>query len=529
MTDPAKPAGKHLLATPSVTATPTAAELDAATPAADENQIIAERRAKLARLREAGIAYPNDFVPADRAGPLLVAHAEHSREALETAAVKVSVAGRMMLKRVQGKASFATLQDATDRLQLWINDEGVGSAAHEAFKHWDLGDIVAAEGTLFRTMKGELSVRVSSLRLLAKSLRPLPDKFHGLADQEQRYRQRHVDLIANEAARKTFIARSSAITAVRRFMTDNGFLEVETPMLQPIPGGAAAKPFITHHNALDQQMFLRIAPELYLKRLVVGGFERVFEINRNFRNEGISPRHNPEFTMMEFYAAYTDYRWLMDFTEAVIRAAAIAACGTTTLTYQGRELDLSVPFARMTIAQAIVTHAPAYQGAPLSELDYLQAALRQLGVDTNDPRHRHAGVGALQLALFEEVAESSLWTPTFIIDYPIEVSPLARASDTRPGITERFELFMTGREIANGFSELNDPEDQAARFRAQVEAKEAGDEEAMYYDADYVRALEYGMPPTGGCGIGIDRLVMLLTDSPSIRDVILFPALKRDL
>jgi lysyl-tRNA synthetase class 2 len=378
-------------------------------------------------------------------------------------------------------------------------------------------------------MKGELSVRVSSLRLLAKSLRPLPDKFHGLADQEQRYRQRHVDLIANEAARKTFIARSSAITAVRRFMTDNGFLEVETPMLQPIPGGAAAKPFITHHNALDQQMFLRIAPELYLKRLVVGGFERVFEINRNFRNEGISPRHNPEFTMMEFYAAYTDYRWLMDFTEAVIRAAANAACGTTALTYQGRELDLSVPFARLTIAEAIGTHAPAYQGAPLSDLEFLRAELRKLGVDTTDPRHRHAGVGALQLALFEEVAESSLWSPTFIIDYPIEVSPLARASDTRPGITERFELFMTGREIANGFSELNDPEDQAARFRAQVEAKEAGDEEAMYYDADYVRALEYGMPPTGGCGIGIDRLVMLLTDSPSIRDVILFPALKRDL
>ncbi len=529
MSDQAKPVSKHLAATPSAIATPTAAELDAATPAVDENQIIAERRAKLARLRESGVAFPNDFVPADRAGPLLAAHAEHSREALEASAVKVSVAGRMMLKRVQGKASFATLQDATDRLQLWINDEGVGSAAHEAFKHWDLGDIVAAEGTLFRTMKGELSVRVSSLRMLAKSLRPLPDKFHGLADQEQRYRQRHLDLIANEAARKTFIARSSAITAVRRFMTDNGFLEVETPMLQPIPGGAAAKPFITHHNALDQQMFLRIAPELYLKRLVVGGFERVFEINRNFRNEGISPRHNPEFTMMEFYAAYTDYRWLMDFTEAVIRAAAIAACGTTTLTYQGRDLDLSVPFARMTIAQAIGTHAPAYQAAPLSDLEFLRAELKKLGVDTSDPRHRHAGVGALQLALFEEVAESSLWSPTFIIDYPIEVSPLARASDTRPGITERFELFMTGREIANGFSELNDPEDQASRFRAQVEAKEAGDEEAMYYDADYVRALEYGMPPTGGCGIGIDRLVMLLTDSPSIRDVILFPALKRDL
>ena len=496
--------------------------------AVDENHVIAERRAKLAALRAAGPAFPNDFVPADRAGALLDAHADATREALEQAKVSVSIAGRMVLKRVQGKASFATVQDAGGRLQLWINDEGVGAEVHEAFKHWDLGDIVAAEGTLFRTMKGELSVRVARLRLLAKALRPLPDKFHGLADQEQKYRQRYVHLIADEKARDTFRARSTIVSAIRRTMTDADFLEVETPMLQPIPGGAAAKPFVTHHNALDQQMFLRIAPELYLKRLIVGGFERVFEINRNFRNEGISPRHNPEFTMMEFYAAYWDYLKVMDFTERVIRDAARATTGGTTVDYQGRALDFGAPFARMTIVEAIRAHAPQYTDAQLADAAFLRGALKSFGVDVDDPRHRNAGLGALQLALFEETAESKLWAPTFIVDYPVEVSPLARESDTRPGVTERFELFCTGREIANGFSELNDPEDQAARFRAQVAAKEAGDDEAMYYDADYVRALEHGMPPTGGCGIGIDRLVMLLTDSPSIRDVILFPALKRE-
>ena len=495
----------------------------------DENHVVSERREKLAQLRRAGNPFPNDHVPQDRAAALIAVAEGKDRDALAAAPITVSVAGRMVLKRVQGKASFATLQDATGRLQIWINDEGVGSEQHEAFKHWDLGDIVAAQGVLFRTMKGELSVRVSGLRLLVKSLRPLPDKFHGLADQEQRYRQRYVDLIANDTARNTFVARSKAVSAIRQFMTSHGFLEVETPMLQAIPGGAAAKPFITHHNALDQQMFLRIAPELYLKRLIVGGFERVFEINRNFRNEGISPRHNPEFTMMEFYAAWTDYRWIMDFTEQVIRDAALAASGSTTLNYQGRELHLGEPFARLTIVQAILAHAPDYVAAQLDDPAWLRAELARLGANLNDPKLRQAGVGALQLALFEETAEAQLWQPTFIIDYPVEVSPLARASDDRPGITERFELFMTGREIANGFSELNDPEDQAARFRAQVEAKDAGDEEAMFYDADYIRALEHGMPPTGGCGIGIDRLIMLLTDSPSIRDVILFPALKREI
>jgi len=337
-----------------------------------------------------------------------------------------------------------------------------------------------------------------------------------------------VDLIVNTTSREVFTARSKTLSAMRHFMNDHGFLEVETPMLQQIPGGAAAKPFITHHNALDQQMFLRIAPELFLKRLIVGGFERVYEINRNFRNEGLSPRHNPEFTMMEFYAAYTDYRWLMDFTESVLRHAATAATGSATLTYQGKSLDFARPFDRLTIVQAIQRHAPQYTEALLHDVHALKTALRELKVDVNAPNLKQAGLGALQLALFEEVAEGKLWDPTFIVDYPVEVSPLARASDARPEITERFELFITGREIANGFSELNDPEDQARRFHAQVAAKDAGDEEAMYFDADYIRALEVGMPPAGGCGIGIDRLVMLLTDSPSIRDVILFPALRRE-
>jgi len=495
----------------------------------DENSIIAERRGKLAALRADGVAFPNDFRPQHQAAALAAEYGEVERGLLESQAVQVVVAGRMMLKRVMGKASFATIQDASGpradgRIQLYISNELTGDEAHEAFKHYDLGDILGAEGTLFVTKTGELSVKVRKLRLLTKSLRPLPDKFHGLADQETKYRQRYVDLIMSEDTRRTFKARTAAMSSIRRFMSDNGFMEVETPMLHAIPGGAAAKPFITHHNALDMQMFLRIAPELYLKRLVVGGFDRVYEVNRNFRNEGVSPRHNPEFTMMEFYAAYTDYKWLMDFTEAVIRQAAVDAHGTAQLTYQGRELDLSKPFHRMTIVEAINKFAPHYTAGQLQDAEFLKAELKKFGVKP----HAISGLGALQLSLFEETAEAQLWEPTYIIDYPVEVSPLARASDTVPGITERFELFITGREIANGFSELNDAEDQAARFQAQVAAKNAGDEEAMYYDADYIRALEYGMPPAGGCGIGIDRLMMLITDSPNIRDVILFPHLRRE-
>ncbi|TFW33053.1 lysine--tRNA ligase [Massilia horti] len=502
-----------------------------ATPlAADENKIMAERRAKLAALREQGVAFPNDFRPAHHAADLQEQYGSRSREELEAEPVHVALAGRMMLKREAGKkAAFATLQDssgayANGRIQIYVTLDTTGEQAMEAFRYYDLGDILGVEGTLFKTKVDELTIKVTNLRLITKAIRPLPDKFHGLADQETKYRQRYVDLITSEETRRTFKARTAAISSMRRFMEKNGFMEVETPMLHPIPGGAAAKPFITHHNALDMQMYMRIAPELYLKRLVVGGFERVFEINRNFRNEGVSVRHNPEFTMMEFYAAYTDYKWIMDFTEQVIRQAAVDAHGTAQLTYGGRELDLSKPFHRLTIVEAITKFAPRYSLEQLNDAAFLREELAKFDVKP----FPNAGLGALQLALFEETAEAQLWEPTFIIDYPVEVSPLARASDTREGITERFELFITGREIANGFSELNDPEDQAARFLAQVEAKNAGDEEAMYYDADYIRALEYGMPPAGGCGIGIDRLMMLITDSPNIRDVLLFPHLRRE-
>ncbi len=498
-------------------------------PAEDENALIELRRAKLAALRAAGPAFPNDFVPDATAADLHARFDGRDAETIEAESFEVAIAGRMMLKRVMGKASFATVQDTSGRIQFYVTRDAIGEEVYAAFKTWDIGDIVAARGRVFKTNKGELSVHVQELRLLVKALRPLPDKFHGLADQEMRYRQRYVDLIVTGTARKTFVARSRIVAALRRFMDQHGFLEVETPMLHPIPGGAAARPFKTHHNALDMPMFLRIAPELYLKRLVVGGFDRVYEINRNFRNEGVSPRHNPEFTMMEFYAAYTDYRWQMDFTESCLRQAALDALGTASFEYQGRAVDLDSPFDRLTIAEAIRKHGgEAYAAAPLDDASWLREELGRLRVDLKAAPLADAGVGGLQLALFEEVAESKCWQPTFIVDYPVEVSPLARASDTRPGITERFELFVVGRELANGFSELNDAEDQAARFRQQVAAKDAGDEEAMYYDADYVRALEHGMPPTSGCGIGIDRLVMLLTDSANIRDVILFPHLKRE-
>ena len=490
-------------------------------PPIDENALIAERREKLIAVRARGIAFPNDFKPKDRAAQLASRHGHLENEALEPMAVHVTLGGRLMLKRIMGKASFATLQDATGRIQLFATKDALGDEAYERFKHLDLGDIVGAEGTLFKTRTGELSVRLASLRLLTKSLRPLPDKFHGMADAEDKYRQRYVDLIVDEAARARFVARSKTLSSIRRFMVEHGFMEVETPMLHPIPGGANAKPFVTHHNALDQQMFLRIAPELYLKRLIVGGFERVFEINRSFRNEGISVRHNPEFTMMEFYAAYWNHHDLMDFTEEVLRHAARETAGSAKLTYAGQEVDLESRFARMSVRESLVRHA-GLSDAEAGDAAVLRARLTAL----HEAAPAHWKLPELQFGLFETVVEPLLWQPTFIVDYPVEVSPLARASDADPSVTERFELFITGREYANGFSELNDAEDQAARFQAQAANKEAGDEEAMFYDADFIRALEIGMPPTGGCGIGIDRLVMLLTDSPSIRDVILFPSLR---
>lgn len=489
----------------------------------DDNQLIAERREKLAAIRKQGVAFPNDFKPKDHAIELIRKHGALENEALEPLNIQVSIAGRLMLKRVMGKASFGTLQDSTGRIQLFVTRDVLGEELYAAFKHWDLGDILGASGTLFKTKTGELSVRVTTLRLLTKSLRPLPDKFHGMADQEQKYRQRYVDLITDEDARTRFAARSKAISSIRQFMVEHHFMEVETPMLHPIPGGANAKPFVTHHNALDQDMFLRIAPELYLKRLIVGGFERVFEINRSFRNEGISVRHNPEFTMMEFYAAYWNHHDLMDFTEQVLRHAARHATGSAQLTYGGKPVDLDKPFTRLTVRDSLV----AYAGLTIEQADDA-ALLRERIQAAGEKAQAHWKLPELQFGLFEAVVEEQLWQPTFIIDYPVEVSPLARASDTNPAITERFELFITGREYANGFSELNDAEDQAARFLSQAANKEAGDEEAMYYDADFIRALEYGMPPTGGCGIGLDRLMMLITDSPSIRDVILFPSLRKE-
>ena len=494
------------------------------TPPLDENKLIAERREKLAAIRaQGGVAFPNDFKPANRAADLVAKYGQLTNEELEPQDIQVSVGGRMMLKRTMGKASFCSLQDATGRIQLRVAIDNVGEEVYSAFKHWDLGDILGAEGTLFITKTGELTIKVMKLRLLTKSLRPLPSDWYGVADQEVKYRQRYVDLITDADARKRFRARSAALGQIRAFMVANGFMEVETPMLHPIPGGANAKPFVTHHNALDQAMYLRIAPELYLKRLIVGGFERVFEINRSFRNEGISVRHNPEFTMMEFYAAYWNHHDLMDFTEQVLRHAARKAAGTTHLTYGGKPVDLESPFARLTVRDSLVEHC----GLTVAQTED-KALLRQRIVAAGEKAPEHWTLAELQFGLFEAEVEAKLWQPTFIIDYPVEVSPLARASDTDPAITERFELFITGREYANGFSELNDAEDQAARFQAQVANKDAGDEEAMFYDADFIRALEYGMPPTGGCGIGIDRLMMLLTDSASIRDVILFPALRHE-
>jgi lysyl-tRNA synthetase class 2 len=488
----------------------------------DENAQIAQRKAKLAALREQGVAFPNDFRRNVMAAELHAEYGEKDAAALETQPLRVRMAGRIMTRRIMGKASFAHVQDMSGRIQLYIQRDALGEQAYEEFKRWDIGDIVGAEGVLFKTKTGELSVKVDSLRLLTKSLRPLPEKFHGLTDQETKYRQRYLDLIMNDVARKTFRMRSDIVTYIRRFLTDRRFLEVETPMMQAIPGGATARPFVTHHHALDMQLFLRIAPELYLKRLVVGGFERVFEINRNFRNEGLSTRHNPEFTMLEFYEAYADYRDLMNLTEEMLRGLAQAVLGTTTIAYQSEQYDFGRPFARMTVKEAILHFNPDLRATDLDTLPAARAVADRLGIPTKDSY----GLGKVQIEIFEKTVEPRLKDPTFITAYPTEVSPLARRNDQDPFVTDRFEFFVGGREIANGFSELNDAEDQAERFRKQVEEKEAGDEEAMHFDADYIRALEHGMPPTAGEGIGIDRLAMLFTDSPSIRDVILFPHMR---
>ncbi|ALN18264.1 lysyl-tRNA synthetase [Ectopseudomonas mendocina] len=484
----------------------------------EENKLIAQRKEKLAAVREQGIAFPNDFRRDSLCADLQKQYEGKSKEELEAAAIPVKIAGRIMLNR----GAFMVLQDTSGRLQVYVDRKGLPAETLEAIKTWDLGDIIAAEGTLARSGKGDLYVHMTNVRLLTKSLRPLPDKHHGLTDTEQRYRQRYVDLIVNEETRHTFRVRSQVIAHIRRFLNDRGFLEVETPMLQTIPGGAAAKPFETHHNALDMAMFLRIAPELYLKRLVVGGFEKVFEINRNFRNEGVSTRHNPEFTMLEFYQAYADYRDNMDLTEELFRELALAVLGTTDVPYGDKVFHFGEPFVRLSVYDSILKYNPDISEADLNDVEKARAIAKKAGAKVLG----HEGLGKLQVMIFEELVESKLEQPHFITEYPFEVSPLARRNDQNPNVTDRFELFIGGREIANAYSELNDAEDQAERFLAQVAEKDAGDDEAMHYDADFVRALEYGMPPTAGEGIGIDRLVMLLTNSPSIRDVILFPHMR---
>ncbi len=488
----------------------------------DEHKLVSQRREKLRELRERGMAFPNDFRRNVMAGELHAEYDEKDHAFFENQTLHVSVAGRMMAKRVMGKVSFVQLLDMSGRIQLFIQRSALPEGYYTEFKSWDVGDILGADGTLFKTKTGELTVKVDTLRLLTKSLRPLPEKFHGLTDQEQRYRQRYVDLIMNEPVREVFRARASTIDYMRDYLKARGFLEVETPMMQAIPGGAAARPFTTHHYSLDMELFLRIAPELYLKRLVVGGFEKVFEINRNFRNEGLSTQHNPEFTMLEFYQAYADYEDLMDLTEDLVRGLAAWVTGSSKISYQGEVFDFDKPFTRMTVKESILRLNPEIPPGSLDDLDKARALAAQLDI----PLQASYGLGKVQIEIFEKTVEPRLHDPTFITAYPTEVSPLSRRNDEDSFVTDRFEFFVGGRELANGFSELNDAEDQAERFRKQVEEKAAGDAEAMHFDADYIRALEHGLPPTAGEGIGIDRLVMLLTDSPSIRDVLLFPHMR---
>lgn len=488
----------------------------------DVNEQIQQRRDKLQALREKTQAFPNHFKRTHLAAPIHAEFEQYNHDELEAKAYPVTVAGRMMTRRLMGKASFIHVQDMSGKIQVYVKQEDLADGVYENFKHWDLGDIVGLEGILFKTKTGELSVKAKKIELLTKALRPLPEKYHGLTDQETRYRQRYLDLLVNEKSRTTFTIRTRLIQAVRQFLNQHQFMEVETPMMQPIPGGAAARPFVTHHNALDMKLYLRIAPELYLKRLVVGGFERVFEINRNFRNEGLSTRHNPEFTMVEFYQAYADYQDLMNFTELMMRYCAKEVLGQTTLSYQGESIDFAKPFQRMTVKEAILHYNPSLTKESVEDFNKISQHCAELGISIK-PEY---GLGKLQIEIFEKTVEAQLKSPTFITEYPLEVSPLARCNDQDPQITDRFEFFVGGREIANGFSELNDPDDQASRFKKQAAQLVLGNEEAMHYDAEYILALEHGMPPTAGEGIGIDRLVMLFTDSPSIRDVILFPQMR---
>jgi len=494
----------------------------------EENKLVAERRAKLNAIREGGVAFPNEWRRTDLAADLQAQFADNDKPSLEELAHRVKVAGRIMRKR----GAFMVLQDVSGQIQLYINRKALPEAQAADVKTWDIGDIVGIEGTVQRSGKGDLFVDMNNVQMLTKSLRPLPDKFHGLTDTEQRYRQRYVDLIMNEESRNTFAVRSKVIASIRNFLNNKAFMEVETPMMHVIPGGASARPFVTHHNALDMDLYLRIAPELYLKRLVVGGYERVYEINRNFRNEGLSTRHNPEFTMLEFYQAYADFRDLIDLTEEMLRTVCEEVLGTTEVVNTKKDAEGNIlesvtyqfgkPYARMSMFDSVLHFNPELKAEDINTYDGIVAVAKKLGIKVED----RYGYGKLLTEVFEETVEERLIQPTFITDYPTEVSPLARRNDDNPEVTDRFEFFVGGREIANGFSELNDAEDQASRFAAQVADKDAGDDEAMHFDSDYIRALEYGLPPTAGEGIGIDRLVMLLTDSPSIRDVLLFPHMR---
>lgn len=489
----------------------------------DEHEQIRQRRMKLAGLREEGIAFPTDFRRDVVSGELHAEYGDKENEWLESEQLRISVAGRMMTRRIMGKASFCHIQDMSGKIQLYVTRDALPEGFYnQQFKKWDIGDIIGAEGILFKTKTGELSVKVDNIVLLTKALRPLPEKFHGVSDQEIKYRQRYLDLIMNEVTRETFRVRSKIISYIRNFLVEKDFLEVETPMMQAIPGGATARPFVTHHNALDMGLFLRVAPELYLKRLVVGGFERVFEINRNFRNEGLSTRHNPEFTMLEFYQAYAEFHDLMDLTEEMLRGLAQDIIGSDVISYQGETYDFGKPFQRMTVEESILQFNSGLKAENINDLD----KARKVAESQNIPIKDNYGLGKVQIEIFEKTVEHRLMDPTFITAYPVEVSPLARRNEENLHLTDRFEFFVGGREIANGFTELNDAEDQAERFRKQVEEKQAGDEEAMHFDADYITALEHGMPPTAGEGIGIDRLVMLFTNSPSIRDVLLFPHMR---
>ncbi|OUV03999.1 MAG: lysine--tRNA ligase [Betaproteobacteria bacterium TMED82] len=495
---------------------------------AEESKIVFERREKLKKLsQKCQIMYPNTFSPSNKSKELLEKFDKYEKAVLERLDSSATLGGRVMLKRVQGKSTFMSIKDSAGKFQLYFNREIMGNESYAEIKSFDLGDLIYVEGKIFKTMRGELTLSCTAARLLAKSIQPLPDKYHGLQDPELRYRNRHLDLIMNEHSKEVFLKRAKLLSELRNYMEKSNFLEVETPMLHPIPGGATAKPFITKHNALDQEMYLRIAPELYLKRLIVSGFEKVFELNRSFRNEGISTRHNPEFTMLEFYAAYTDYIWVMNFTERLIRDVKKSIVGEHHIIWKDQTIDLDKPFVRLSIEEAILKYVEDMSIKKARDKNYLVNNIMRSNSDLIRADLKKLNLEVLQLMLFEEFVEEKLVQPTFIIDHPVEVSPLAKLSDKNDKITERFELYICGREIANGFSELNDPEEQARRFALQAADKDAGNEEAMHFDAEYIKVLECGMPPTGGCGIGVDRLAMLMTGSESIRDVIFFPALRQ--